>query len=243
MRSENTKKMFFLCFIIVISFSQCALTQEINTLHNEKNIFLISTLNAYKKSVQSDTMKRMVALSEYITPLFTQFKYAKTSNFTHKILYRRPIAFARLKVVLALQKVQKQLGTLGISLTFFDAYRPWSVTKKMWEIMPDERYAANPAKGSNHNRGAAVDVSLVKIATGEPLPMPTAFDDFTEKAHHDFLGLSKEIIENRRILKEAMEQNGFVALQTEWWHYSLPNASQQFEVLNLNFKKLSKLVK
>ncbi len=238
---ENSKKMVLLSLLIVISSSQCALTQEINTKNKENKVSVISTLNDYKTSVKIDTLKRMVAISKYITPLFTEWKYATTDNFTNKILYRHPIAYARLKVVLALQKVQKQLASLGLSLTFFDAYRPWSVTKKMWEIVHDERYAANPAKGSNHNRGAAVDVSLVKIANGEPLPMPTEFDDFTEKAHHDFSDLSKEILENRRILKAVMEQNGFIALPTEWWHYSFPNAAQQFEVLNLNFKKLSKL--
>lgn len=111
----------------------------------------------------------------------------------------------------------------------------------MWKIVPDERYAANPAKGSGHNRGIAVDVTLVKIATGEELPMPTAFDDFSEKAHHNYMQLSNEIIANRTLLKTIMEKHGFTPLATEWWHYSLSGMGEQFELLDLNFKLLKKI--
>ncbi len=130
----------------------------------------------------------------------------------------------------------------GIGLKFFDAYRPYSVTKKMWQVVPDARYAANPAKGSGHNRGAAVDVTLINLKTKEELTMPTGFDDFTEKAHHNYLNLPTQVIANRKLLKSTMEKYGFAALETEWWHYSIPNAASKFELLDLSFNQIKKLV-
>jgi D-alanyl-D-alanine dipeptidase len=110
----------------------------------------------------------------------------------------------------------------------------------MWEIVPDERYAANPAKGSGHNRGIAVDVTLVNLLTGKELAMPTDFDDFSEKAHHDYMHLDSTIIANRKILRDVMEQHGFVALQTEWWHYSLPDP-KKYQLMDLDFDQLRRL--
>ncbi len=195
-----------------------------------------------KKSIKDDSNKTLVPLKKYITPLISYWKYATVDNFTHQVLYDSPVAYVRLPAAIALKKVQEELGLKGLGLKFFDAYRPYSVTKKMWKVVPDERYAANPATGSGHNRGAAVDVTLVQISTGEELLMPTAFDDFTEKAHHNYMNLSEEIIENRKLLRTVMEKHGFVALETEWWHYSLPNAGK-FELLDLSFKQIKQLIK
>ena len=183
----------------------------------------------------------MVNLSQFVKPLFTDWKYATKNNFTGKILYKNPVPCVRLIIAKALQKVQAELADSGFSLLFYDAYRSYSVTKQMWKAMPDERYAANPAKGSGHNRGAAVDVGLVNIATGKPVVMPTEFDDFSEKAHHNYRQLSVEVIHNRQLLKMVMEKYGFVALETEWWHYSWPGAAQKFALLDLSFKKLKRL--
>jgi D-alanyl-D-alanine dipeptidase len=162
-------------------------------------------------------------------------QYATSQNFTKTVLYTRPQLLARLPVARALQKVQQRLAQKGLSLFFYDAYRPYSVTEKMWEIVPDERYAANPAKGSGHNRGVAVDISLADIKTGKPVAMPTAFDDFTEKAHHSYNKLDSSVIANRLLLKTVMEQNEFAALSTEWWHYSYTGSSTAFAILDLPF--------
>ncbi|MEJ7677404.1 MAG: M15 family metallopeptidase [Segetibacter sp.] len=180
-------------------------------------------------------------LKEYVNMLVTDFKYATSNNFTHHILYNNPQAYVRLPVAILLKKVQEELIAKGLGLKVFDAYRPYSVTKEMWKVIPDERYAANPAKGSGHNRGAAVDVTLVKISTGEELPMPTGFDDFSEKAHHTYMNLPEEVLQNRALLKTIMEKHGFISLSTEWWHYSLSNAATDFELLDLSFNELKKL--
>ena len=210
---------------------------------NHNRLPVISTLSVYKRIIKDDPSKRMVALKNYIIPLLVDFKYATSENFTTKILYFKPAAFLRLEAATALRNVQEELKKKGLTLIIFDAYRPYSVTEKMWEVTPDERYAANPANGSGHNRGAAIDVTLAVLATGKQLEMPTAYDDFSEKAHHDYMNLEKDILANRELLRTLMEKYGFTALETEWWHYSLPNASKKFELMDLTFKEMKSISK
>jgi zinc D-Ala-D-Ala dipeptidase len=166
-------------------------------------------------------------------------RYASTKNFMGRLMYpeKTNITFLRYPAALALQKVQEDLRKQGLGLKIFDAYRPYSVTVKFWELVRDERYVANPAKGSGHNRGAAVDLTIVDIKTGNELDMGTGFDNFTDTAHHVFTGLPEQVLQNRRLLRSMMEKHGFKALETEWWHYSLPDATR-FELLDIDFKKL-----
>jgi zinc D-Ala-D-Ala dipeptidase len=112
----------------------------------------------------------------------------------------------------------------------------------MWEPVQDDRYAADPKKGSGHNRGTAADLTIIYLSTGKELPMGTGFDNFSDTAHHNFTGLPAEVLKNRALLKKTMEENGFKALDTEWWHYSLPNA-KEYELLNLSFAALAKTKK
>jgi D-alanyl-D-alanine dipeptidase len=107
----------------------------------------------------------------------------------------------------------------------------------MWSILPDERYVANPEKGSQHNRGAAVDVTLVDLASGTEIWMPTAHDEFSERAHRDYMNLPPEPIANRKKLEEIMTRHGFVGLPTEWWHFDDAD-SQKYEVLDIDLKDL-----
>ena len=105
--------------------------------------------------------------------------------------------------------------------------------------MKDERYVAHPAKGSGHNRGIAVDLTIIKLSTGKELEMGTGFDNFSDTAHHTFTALSAEILQNRNLLRNLMEKYGFKIYPEEWWHYSLPDAAK-YEILDLEFKKLKK---
>ena len=226
-----------LLFTVVCGHLCCVTNTSVIT-KNEYGLQVISKANIYKQTVKANKNKRMVALSSYLIPLKIDWPYASPNNFAHQVLYTNPVAYMRIEAALALQKISDELKSKGLGLKIFDAYRPYSVTKKMWSIVPDERYAANPAKGSGHNRGAAVDLTLYNLSTGAEIPMPTAFDDFTEKAHHNFMQLDTAILQNRKMLKGTMERYGFVALDTEWWHYYLPNAAQRFELLDLSFEQL-----
>ncbi|GGH82903.1 D-alanyl-D-alanine dipeptidase [Filimonas zeae] len=202
---------------------------------NKDGLTVVTTWVAYEKTVQADSNNRMVPVQQYVTPLLSDIQYATNKNFTKTVLYTQPLLLVRLPVARALRKVQQQLAPYGLSILFYDAYRPYAVTKKMWEIVPDERYAANPAKGSGHNRGIAVDITLADLKTGKPVAMPTPFDNFTEKAHHNYQQSDSAVLANRLLLKNTMEQNGFTALSTEWWHYQYKKSSTAFAILDLPF--------
>lgn len=243
MRHENNKISRIALIFSLLTYTHTCFCQILNNSNKPKKIFIIHSLRSYYESISVDSSQKMVNLSQFVKPFHLECKYATKNNFTGKILYKNTFPFVRLVVANALQKVQSELADSGLGLLFFDAYRPYSVTKKMWKIMPDERYAANPSKGSGHNRGAAIDVGLIHLASGKALPMPTEFDDFSEKAHHDYMQLSIEAIHNRKLLKNVMEKYGFVALQTEWWHYAWPGAAQKFALLDLSFRELNKIQK
>ncbi len=240
MKLQNIIIMLASAFLLGTSRSAAQLA---NTLpKNEFGLTIVNNTIDFKALVTQDSLKQMVAIDKYGTNVKTDFVYATANNFTHQVLYLKPKAYLRLAAAKALQAVANNLKITGLGLLIYDAYRPYSVTKTMWQIVPDDRYAANPAKGSGHNRGIAVDLTLYNLQTGLPLPMPTPFDDFTEKAHHNYSQLDSVVLANRQLLKTAMEQQGFKALDTEWWHYYLPNATY-YELLDIDFKQMKKLVK
>jgi len=159
-------------------------------------------------------------------------RYATTDNFVGRRFYPRNELYLERGAAERLKRVQERLQKQGLGLKILDAYRPLAVQRKMWEIMPDSRYVANPARGSRHNRGSAVDVTLVD-SRGRELEMPTPFDDFTERAHRDCTDLPAAVIRNRETLARAMVAEGFEPLATEWWHFDAPGW-RNFAVLDVN---------
>lgn len=204
---------------------------------------IISTQKEYRQSVKKQAGNRMIELKAQIPNLVYELHYATTDNFMHRRMYPAGTrnTFLRQPAVAALQKVQAILNQQGLGLKIFDAYRPFAVTEKFWELIKDERYVANPASGSNHNRGTAVDLTIIHLQTGRELPMGTGFDNFTDTAHHSFTQLPEAVLKNRSYLKSLMEQNGFKALNTEWWHYTC-QAPFPYDVLNIPFKQLVKAI-
>ena len=181
MINQKTTVVHPIYLLIVSLFISCA--PKPNSMpKNEFGLSVISKSKFYWPTIKADTNKRMVLLTSYVPNVKTDLKYSTTLNFTEKILYTNPLPYLRLPAARALQKVQQDLNAKGIGLKIFDAYRPYSVTKEMWRVVPDDRYAANPAKGSGHNRGVAVDLTLIYLNSGIELLMPTPFDDFTEKS-------------------------------------------------------------
>lgn len=200
---------------------------------------IISKIREYKKKILANPSLEMVELQKIIPNIKYELHYATTDNFTKVRLYPKSLrkTFLRKKPAEALAEAAKELSTMGIGFKIWDAYRPYSVTQKFWELIHDERYVANPAKGSGHNRGIAIDLTLIDLKTGEELSMPTKFDDFSEKAHHGFNDIDTAQLKNRELLKNTMEKHGFLKFQTEWWHYSWPNKNE-YDVLDLSFSKL-----
>ena len=195
----------------------------------------------YREQVKKDSSKEMVELKKIAPTLVYDLRYATVNNFMRRLMYPAGTShtFMRLPAAKAIQKVQEELNKSGLGLKIYDAYRPFAVTVKFWELVHDERYVANPSNGSGHNRGVAVDLTLINISTGRELNMGTGFDNFTDTAHHSFTALAPESLANRKKLKELMEKNGFRSYNEEWWHYSWPDASR-YEILDLEFKKLRK---
>ncbi|MCB9849479.1 MAG: DUF1460 domain-containing protein [Phycisphaerales bacterium] len=165
----------------------------------------------------------LVEVADVDPRIMIDLRYATSENFTGKTLYPADLRCQlRKSVAERLHHAQERLVRRGLGLKIYDGFRPLSVQRTMWEIMPDSRYVANPARGSRHNRGAAVDVTLVDRA-GHELEMPTPYDDFTEAAHRDYTGGSAESLVNRELLSDVMTMEGFTGLATEWWHFDAPH--------------------
>ena len=170
-------------------------------------------------SCQPKPAHDLVELNRVIPDIILDIRYATTNNFVGEVLYPDARCFLARDPATALKKVQDDLKTRGYRLKVFDGYRPLSVQKRMWEILPDDRYVADPATGSNHNRAYSVDVTLLD-SDGNEVLMPSSFDDFSARAHLDYMDCPEEAIRHRRILREAMERHGFSGIDSEWWHFN-----------------------
>lgn len=218
------------------SFSQ-------SNVYNKNGLLIVKDANFFKSQTQSEKQLKMVDLKNKIPSLIFDLKYATVDNFMQEKLY--PVistTYLRKSAADALSKVAAYLKESGLGIKIWDAYRPYSVTERMWEKIKDPRYVADPAQGSGHNRGISVDLTLIDLKTKKELTMPTGFDNFTDTAHSDFILLSEPILKNRAVLKNAMEKFGFIQLETEWWHFYLPN-SAKYDVLDFSFEELKQMEK
>ena len=181
----------------------------------------IATIEEKNSPIITDTT--FVNLKDYSQDFVYDMKYATPDNFLKAKVYDCAECFLRLKTVNALVEANKKFMKKGYKIKIFDCYRPLDIQKKMWKIVPNPEYVANPAKGSIHNRGGAVDITLVDN-NGKELDMGTSFDHFGIEASHNYLKLSEEIKLNRKLLKRIMIQKGFNSFDSEWWHYNLKSA-------------------
>ena len=165
-----------------------------------------------------------IRLADFSDDFVYDLRYATINNFLKAKVYDCGECYMRVKTAKALLKANKAFMEKGYKIKFFDCYRPNEVQYKMWAIVPNPQYVANPVKGSIHNKGAAVDISLVTLS-GKEVAMGTDFDFFGKKAYHDTTDLPQEILNNRILLKETMEAFGFWSIRTEWWHYNLSSGS------------------
>ena len=151
-------------------------------------------------------------------------KYATTENFVQEKMYECSRCFLRPEVAQAVVRAHQHLQGVGYGLKMLDCFRPHPIQWKLWKKVPDPRYVTDPQKGSMHNRGAAVDLTLTDLQ-GQLLDMGTPFDYFGQEAYHTFTALPDSILERRLLLKKTMERYGFRAIRTEWWHYSFRGKS------------------
>jgi D-alanyl-D-alanine dipeptidase len=182
----------------------------------------------------------LVELTSLDPSLRLDIRYASRDNFLHTPVYKSGQAFLQRPVAAALVRANRALQHSGFALRIHDAYRPWWVTKVFWEATePAKRdYVADPAKGSVHNRGCAVDLSLVHLADGSEAVMPSGYDDFSVSSHADFPGGTAEARHHRGLLRSVMEAEGFKASKEEWWHFDHPS-SAEYPILNLAFESIT----
>jgi D-alanyl-D-alanine dipeptidase len=164
----------------------------------------------------------LVDVARIAPGIVIDLRYATTENVFRTRLYRRPRCLLRRPVAERLARVQRSLASKGLGLKVWDAYRPASAQRQMWQIVGGSRYLASPRRGSKHSRGAAVDLTLVDLA-GRELPMPTGFDEFSSRASRRFRGGSARTRQNRALLERVMRAQGFLPNPGEWWHFDDPN--------------------
>jgi zinc D-Ala-D-Ala dipeptidase len=187
--------------------------------------------------------KRAPDLVELVTldpSIHLDVRYAGSDNFLSTPVYTQARAFLQRPAAEALVAANAELRQHGWGLLVHDAYRPWYVTKVFWEATPDDKkdFVADPAKGSKHNRGCAVDLTLYDLRTGEPAEMPSLYDEMSPRAAPDYAGGTGEQRRRRDLLRRVMEAQGFTVNSIEWWHFDY-REWEQYPILDVPFEELA----
>ena len=228
---QNIAMKFRLCFLFFLFAVGSASSQN-------KYGLTPTTLDGYKASLHSSPEKELVDLKKFIPGIVLDIRYATANNFTGAKIYNLAKAYARKPVAEALKKAQIDFNRLGYTIKIYDAYRPYSATVKFYEIMKgDTMYVANPYKGSRHNRGCALDMTIVDSKTKRELKMPTGYDAMQKEAWPTTPIANPEVEKNRDTLISVMERNGFKVYTTEWWHFDFVGY-EKFEVMDIDFEEL-----
>lgn len=212
------KPLFILFLVFLISCKKEAKELiEVSPIPLEKkeDTIIETTDNQFQAIVKDTSFVNIKTLS---SDFILDLKYATEDNFLHQKVYDCADCYLRKRTALALIKANQEFIKKGYRIKLYDCYRPLDIQKKMWKILPGTDYVANPKKGSKHNRGAAVDLTLVD-SLGKELDMGTQFDFFGPEAHHTYLNHTKEVLANRKMLKEVLQKHNFKSIYNEWWHY------------------------
>lgn len=220
---------YSILLLISVVLVNCKLVDEKKPTAN--HISKIQTITTDETQQITDTT--FVSLKAMSADFVYDMKYATTDNFLKQAVYDCPECYLRSKTVTSLIEANKEFISLGYRIKIFDCYRPLSIQKKMWKIVSDPNYVADPAKGSIHNRGCAVDITLVD-SDGKELDMGTAFDFFGEASGHNYTNLREEVKKNRQLLKKIMLKHNFKSFDSEWWHYNLTGGNLE-KLANFNW--------
>ena len=186
----------------------------------------------------------LIELTKLDKSIKLDIRYATANNFVGRAVYPEARAFLQRPAAEALVRVHKELKKKGLGIVIFDGYRPWTITKLFWDVVPEDKrkFVANPEKGSKHNRGCAVDLSIYDLKTGKAIPMPSGFDEFTERASPDYKGGTHEERANRDMLRRMMEAAGFTVNPNEWWHFDYKDW-EQYAIYDIAFSEIGKVKK
>jgi zinc D-Ala-D-Ala dipeptidase len=228
------KKTVFFFLIFTLS----SLAQEVSL--NKYGLPVVDSKELYIRTVEFDSSKLFVDLEDLIEGVILEIRYASDDNFYGSPVYNDEKAFLRTPAAEALVKVQEELQLMNKGLKIFDAYRPYGITLLFYEKIKDTNFVASAWTGSRHNRGCAVDLTIVDLSSGEELKMPTQYDDFTEKASIDYPDVTSEEKQNRELLQKVMIKYGFLPLKSEWWHFDF-SEWKKFELTDIDFDELEEI--
>lgn len=181
----------------------------------------------------------LVELTKLDPTIKLDIRYATKNNLLGQAVYKQPRAFLQRPAAEALVRINQNLRKRGYGLVVFDGYRPWAITKVFWDVTPADKkiFVADPSKGSRHNRGCAVDLSLFDLKTGMEVKMPSEYDEMTERAHINYECATPEAKTLRELLRQAMAAEGFVVYDPEWWHYDYKDW-KEYPIMNVKFSKI-----
>lgn len=181
----------------------------------------------------------LVELIRIDPTLKLDIRYATANNLTGQPVYKQARAFLQRDAATAVAQVNRELKPLGYGLMIFDGYRPWSVTKLFWDVTPrkNRQFVADPKKGSRHNRGCAVDLTLYDLKTGKEVEMTGAYDEMSERSYPNYTGGTAQQRKMRDLLRSRMEAHGFTVLTNEWWHFDYKDW-KQYKISNVQFEEI-----
>ena len=223
--------LFLLLFTGMIS--ACAQSSK----QNKYGLKIIDSQQDYRALIQRDKNKQLLEIKKYVPGIKLDIRYATKNNFMKQVMYKQARAFARRPVVEQLKRIQAELNPKGYGLKIFDAYRPYTITVEFWKKASDKNFVANPAKGSKHNRGCAIDLTLIDLKTGKDVHMPTPYDSFEAAAAPHYNKLPAALIKNRDFLIKTMQSHGFKVIYNEWWHFDF-NGWPEYELMDIPFESL-----
>lgn len=226
-------KCIFLIFFLPVSFF--AVAQD--TAKKIHKPVVVSSYPQYLKSVKTNPDNELIELKKVIPDIKLDIRYATKNNFMQQVMYQQGRAFARKPVAELLKKIQKELSKKGYGLKIYDGYRPYAITVAFYKKASDKNFVSNPAKGSIHNRGCAVDLTLINLKTGAEIPMPTPYDSFSAAAAANYDKLTPEVKKNRDFLIAVMQKYNMLVRDNEWWHYDF-SGWKSYNLMDIPFEKL-----
>lgn len=241
-RAISSSRQWFVClFITCLSGSVSGQYGNEDLPVSRYGLPVVKGTEVYEKIIRQNPNNAMLDMRKILPSARFDVTYAGTNNFLKRQIYPTADLFMRAPAARALVKVSKILRKKGYGLLLFDGYRPYSITELFYEEIKDTTFVADPRKGSKHNRGMAIDLTMTDLKTGQPVLMPSGYDEAGQRAYHNYNGGDPVALQNRAILRDAMLKAGFRIFIYEWWHYDFKGweACKTYDIWHDEIRKVN----